>query len=472
MKRRTNPLFAILATVAVASLLLTSVAESASLDSNFGHNGTVITQTGNPPYSPSLTDNFTGNVWAIAEDRQGRLLAGSGTAQESLLIRYMPDGSIDESFGDGGRVSFSPVLSPDDPERTSTRIRAISLLPAGKILLAVEETRIDREFLNPPEKYFVRLLPNGTADSTFANFPNYFDGPPPLVVLGGSQHVRDLAVQRDGKILTSGYYPNSVNSKNRDFGYITRQFGELPPGGGSLAFDPNFARGTFLGAGSVEIFPRKWPFKNSFSEIELLGSGKILVAGNLRNRFFVGRLTKWGQWDRTFGGFHNGKVVSEIRNDKGRDCLCSVGFGMDRDRKGRIVQVGWSFPDGTQRTMNLFRYRPNGRPDRSFGWRGRVKLKLNQYVTVRRVVVHPSGKIFVAAWLGEQTSEKFAVFAFRPDGRPLRSFFHKGRYISPIGEISTAEDILIDRCGRLVVSGGTFKNGDASFVIKRFRVGR
>ena len=240
--------------------------------------------------------------------------------------------------------------------------------------------------------------------------------------------------------------------------------------------DPSFARSNPIRyrpfEGSRDIYPAKPPFVNAFRDIELLGSGKTLVAGNLRNRYFVGRLTRNGEWDRTFGRSRTGKVVTEIRDATGRACVCADASGMTRDSKGRILLSGSRYPNGRPRTLDVLRYKANGYPDRSFGRNGRVTLDVNQYLTVRRIAAHPNGTVFVAAWLGLLTNQKFAVFAFRPDGTPLRSFFNNGRYVAPIGDTSTAEDIMIDRQGRLVVSGGTFKDGDASFVIKRFRVGQ
>jgi uncharacterized delta-60 repeat protein len=449
---------------------------AANLDRSFGQNGTVVTKTGNPPYGASLTDEFTGNVWAIAEDKQGRLLAVGGTGSDSLVVRYLSDGRLDPSFGDGGKAQFpAAALGGTNPEKWSNRIRAVSVLPGGKILLAGEEARIDSSFARSPKQYFMRLFPNGMRDLSFANFPNFLNGPPKQIVLpdpGGALY--DMFVQRDGRFTITGMYSQSFNGKNRNVAYVRRFMPEiLGPPENSIEFDPSFAPRSEPFPHSTEIYPSRPPFWNAFRQIELLGSGKTLVAGNLRNRYFVGRLTRTGEWDRTFGINKTGKVVTEIPNSKGKACFCAVGSGMARDSKGRIYQTGWSFPDYKDaRTINLLRFRPNGLPDRSFGRAGKAKLTVNQFIRVRRMAVHPNGTIFVAAWLGYQSAQKFAVFAFRPDGRPLRSFFHKGRYISPIGEISTAEDILIDRQGRLVVSGGTFKDGDASFVIKRFRVGQ
>lgn len=167
-----------IATIALIMLVLAEPAKSASLDPGFGQNGTVITQTGNPPSS----DDLTGNVWAIAEDQQDRLLAAGGTGSKSLVVRYLHDGTLDPTFGNGGRAMHPSAIYPDENSITANRIRALSVLQAGRILLAGEETLIDGNFEVPPERYYQRLLPDGAVDTSFATFPNYIGGPPPFVV--------------------------------------------------------------------------------------------------------------------------------------------------------------------------------------------------------------------------------------------------------------------------------------------------
>ena len=169
-----------------------SPAGAVSLDPSFGNGGTVITRTGNPAYGP----NLTGNVWAIAEDRRGRLLAAGGTGAEALVVRYLPDGRLDPTFGVGGKAQFPSVLGGTTPESWAGRFRAISILRNGKIMLGGEVLRISGPFRNSPESYFMRLFPNGAPDPAFANYPNYIDAPqPPLVVLpnmGGD--IEDMVV--------------------------------------------------------------------------------------------------------------------------------------------------------------------------------------------------------------------------------------------------------------------------------------
>ena len=74
------------------------------LDRSFGENGTVITP---------FTDYDEAE--SIAIDSQGRIVAGGFAKRDLGLARYEPNGNLDPSFGDGGKVrtNFPGLASAD-----------------------------------------------------------------------------------------------------------------------------------------------------------------------------------------------------------------------------------------------------------------------------------------------------------------------------------------------------------------------
>lgn len=95
------------------------------LGPSFGRAGTVITDTG----------SGESTVFALALQPDGKIVVagtssvyGSGTGANFALRRYKPDGSLDATFGTGGKV-ISHSASYDS-------LAAVALQPDGKIVVA------------------------------------------------------------------------------------------------------------------------------------------------------------------------------------------------------------------------------------------------------------------------------------------------------------------------------------------------
>ncbi len=102
------------------NLVLARYNNNGELDTTLGGNGIVITDLG---------QNETGNAVAIQTDGK-IILAGkrdSGTASDFLLVRYNSNGSLDTSFGDGGKII-------SDLEGNSDAAVDVTLQGDGKIL--------------------------------------------------------------------------------------------------------------------------------------------------------------------------------------------------------------------------------------------------------------------------------------------------------------------------------------------------
>jgi len=121
------------------------------LDSSFGTNGVLSTRH----------KEATINVHFGTVDNNGKICLGGICRNSNLaydfpcLIRLNPNGSVDQQFGDNGRVIFNIQSSVPNAPRD---LEAVHILSDGKILCAG----------GTQENFFsARLLPNGTLDNSF-----------------------------------------------------------------------------------------------------------------------------------------------------------------------------------------------------------------------------------------------------------------------------------------------------------------
>lgn len=134
------------------------------VDNGFGTAGIVTFGIDLP--GSSLMDHVTG----LAVDAQNRVVVSgnaertaSGTDTDIVVVRLLPNGQPDPSFGAGGFV----VRSFDDAFPEALDVAADLLIDAqGRIV--VIGTRYTANSVNLADTALLRLLPNGTPDESFA----------------------------------------------------------------------------------------------------------------------------------------------------------------------------------------------------------------------------------------------------------------------------------------------------------------
>jgi len=161
-----------------------------TLDASFGNGGKVFTDFGVQQQGYSYAQNG-----AMALQQDGKIvLAGvayMGTGRDFALARYNSDGTLDTSFGSGGKVLTD--FSRDDSAF------AVALQPDGKIVIA-GMTDVDRGY----GFALVRYNGNGTLDTSFGT------GGKVTTAFGVAQQgfssarVGSLVIQPDGKIVAAG----------------------------------------------------------------------------------------------------------------------------------------------------------------------------------------------------------------------------------------------------------------------------
>jgi uncharacterized delta-60 repeat protein len=145
-----------------------------NLDSSFDGDGKVTTRFG----------GLSAHAYAIAIQQDGKIITAGDACGNFALARYNTDGSLDNSFGRGGKVVTN--ISADDIAE------AIAIQMDGKIIVAGSSNTGTEDFA------LVRYNTDGTLDNSFDN-----DGKM-TTEFGGDDHAYSVAIQTDGKIIAAG----------------------------------------------------------------------------------------------------------------------------------------------------------------------------------------------------------------------------------------------------------------------------
>ena len=167
-----------------------------TLDPSFGSGGIVLTDLTSSGYDVDMGFRIfvqpDGKIFV-----SGRNGTGYNGIGDLALIRYLPDGALDNSFGNGGIViaeanipNYSDVFFKDD----------------HAILVAGGEGEV---FSGGPYATLRQFKSDGKVDSTFAENGIFKSAPN-----DNGRGFLDLDVQADGKIVTSGYWGDITGAGN------------------------------------------------------------------------------------------------------------------------------------------------------------------------------------------------------------------------------------------------------------------
>ncbi len=259
----------------------------------YNTNGTPDTSFGN---GGKVTTDFFGlhdEAAAIAVQSDGRIVVGGSatinqSATDFALARYTANGTLDPTFGVGGKLNTHLFIDPDFSENFE-EIRDLAIQPDGRIV-AVGITN--------ERSAYVRYLPNGSLDGTFG-----VGGKVIQTLSSSAQSPTNIILQPDGRILIGGAIRNGV----QDF-LLVRLLanGSLDPAFGDKGqVITDFAGKTDIGNG-----------------LALLSDGRILqvgvatlgsIADDVFRDFALVCYKPNGSLDPTFG--NGGKVTTDFFNN-------------------------------------------------------------------------------------------------------------------------------------------------------------
>ncbi len=300
-----------------------------TLDTSFGTNGLVITDFSGSGASEdeaaAVTTDANGNVVVAGRSDSG------GKNWDFAVARYTPSGSLDTTFGSGGKVLTDFGASGIDIGL------AVALDSNGRIVVAgVTEPSGAGQFA------LARYDASGNLDSTF--------GSGGLVVTSFNDDddgATALRIDSQGKILAAGH---SGTFSSHDFALV-----RYNPSDGSLdkTFGFEGTQTTDFGGDDIALGVAL----DSQGRIVAIGSTE--VANSLQPSFALARYTPTGILDTTFG--NGGLVVTNFGSN-----VYNSANGVAIDNQDRIIAAGQSAPDiNTVGDFALARYKGEVRADLS-----------------------------------------------------------------------------------------------------------
>lgn len=351
-----------------------------TLDTSFGTGGVVTT-------------DFAGGhdvAWEVAVQADGKIVAagqsrpGPTGDDDFALARYNADGSLDTTFGIGGKVTT-------DFEGFSDAGYDLAIQADGKIVVAGEAFTGALTF----DFALARYNPNGTLDVSF--------GAAGKVVTDTNAGARALAIQADGKLVAAG-------------ALAAEQEGAMSTGFALVRYNPDGWLDAGFGAGGIVTTVIA---DGAAEDVAIQADGKIVVAGSADegdtfSDFAVARYNPDGSLDAGFGA--SGVVTTDIAGDS--DHASTVAIQAD----GKVVVAGEAFVGGpTDFDLTLVRYNPDGTLDRLFGRDGKVTTDFAGNTDFAHdVAILADGSILAAgtAFMGATTGPDFALARYRAVARP------------------------------------------------------
>ncbi|MDQ3043357.1 MAG: FG-GAP-like repeat-containing protein, partial [Acidobacteriota bacterium] len=273
-----------------------------SLDSSFDGDGRAVTDFGN------LNDE----AYSVAIAPTGKIVVAGTTSSRNgdfAVARYLPDGSLDATFGSGGRVTTDAFCTGNCSD-TVDRVRGVAIYPDGRIVVAGDARRLVSGA--SPAFAAARYLDSGAPDFSFGSFgkANLFSV--------SNLTATAMALQPDGKIVVVGGFSTFPGEPK---GLAVNRFAA------NGSFDSSFNR-------SETTLPVSPQISYQLNSVAVQPDGKIVAAGNFGARFLTARFLPNGSADVFFG--NQSIVITEMNPAASSGGAFAVGVQAD----GKIVAAG------------------------------------------------------------------------------------------------------------------------------------
>ena len=421
-------------------------ARPGDLDPGFSKDGKVRTSFGEYDAGQALIAQPDGRLVAAGIGEQGD--QGSVFA----LARYLPNGSLDRSFGDRGRqtTDFGAEASDFGAEGAFDAVA----LADGRIVAAGGFDPEDMSLIDPssaiPSVFaLARYQADGAQDTSF--------GVGGAVTTGfGSADAAaaGVAAQADGKLVVVG----TVRTPSAPADIALARY--EPDGGLDPSFSDDGIVTTDLGG------------YDTAAALAIQPDGRIVVAAGSGGDLAIARYRTDGSLDPALGG--DGAIVVDLgRTERAADVVLQD--------DGRIVAVGDSFRSrpccGTDRgNLALVRLGPDGSLDPSFSDDGTQTTDFGGDDFAASAALQGDGRIIA---VGGQAAPGGAVVLARydADGALDRSFGGDGRVTTGFSYFGAgANAVAVQPDGSIVTAGDAYLSGEDSFetsdfALARYRVG-
>jgi uncharacterized delta-60 repeat protein len=324
-----------------------------TLDPSFGTGGRSTTDFG----------DYSVRLYGAARDAAGRIVIAGECAFDFALARYLADGTLDPSFGTGGKV-ITDIGGYDEPH-------AMAIDTGGRIIV-VGSTYVGgmgHDFT------LARYMSDGTLDASFGV------GGKVITDLGGYDHAFAIALDTAGRIVAAGSVSDAYHTDFALVRYLTD---------GTL--DPSFGTGgkvktDFTGRGDAAF------------AVAVDAAGRIVVGGEADMEvggygFALARYLTDGSLDFSFGV--RGKAMTDFG---GYEQVRSVAI----DTMGNILVAGFT---GTADVADfaMSRYLADGTLDPTFGAAGKITTDFGGEDRAFAVSIYIVDRIVVAGYTRSSVS--------------------------------------------------------------------
>lgn len=385
-----------------------------SIDNTFGTNG--ITTTSNSIYQDHLT------AFSVDIDSDGKILTGGYTGITPnfsiVIMRYLSNGSLDNSFGTNGKAITNIGDGWDEAQ-------SIMVDADAKIVIS------GRSHNGSNSDFAVlRYHNNGTLDNSFGS-----NGVVLTKIGGGDDYGKSVLIQSDKKIFVCGASTFDADRVFAGARYDTDGSLDESVGFGKVYTDVNYDYG---------------------NAVAIQTDGKIIVAGytyttaNVNEDFLVLRYNDNGDLDNSFG--NNGISIKDI--GYWSDKAYSVNIQSDN----KIVVAGYT--KNSYFDFSLARYNSDGTSDISFGFNGASSTPLgpgNDYAYSS--VIQSDGKIILAGQTYNGSNVDFGLIRYNTDGTLDNSFGSSGIVTTDHGtNHNYGRSVNLQSDGKIILTG--YSNND------------
>jgi uncharacterized delta-60 repeat protein len=387
-------------------------AQAGLLDSTFGNFGRVT-------LSQNSVINYGGILAALPD---GKIMVFSSKLlpneiQQTTLTRLLPDGAIDENFGNQGEL-IPDILAEE------LNISDAAVTTDGKIVA------VGTIFSN--DNYGIIILKfeqDGTFDESFGN------GGYRIFNIGEEALLYSVKIKSDGKIITCGFIDNLLGDS------IDGLLIQLLANGSD---DESFGS---VGLIRTDLFSS---FEGFFG-LDVQADGKIVASGTFGEddlEMMAARFLPDGTLDNSFGD--NGVIKFATPN------FIEIGFDVivQADQKITILAHNTDLQE-EQSNFSLFRFNQNGDFDATFGDNGRVTKNIAFVLGSNKLLQQADGKYLVGGTsnIDGFNGEGFSwVFRYQADGSNDETFGLLGAYTSaPILNTPEGVDMILQADNKILV---------------------
>lgn len=407
---------------------IVTVSAAGGLDSTFGNGGRVVTSF------PGGLDTANG----VAAQTDGKIVVAGHSGSDFALTRYNTDGSLDPTFGTGGRVHT------DFPVGMGGFAHALVIQPDGKIVLAgsANDPATDRSVFA-----LARYNSNGTLDTGF-------DGDGLVVTPFANSNATANAITRqiDGKLVLAGVSTDATTFHSVFALARYNMDGSLDP--------------SFDGDGRVTTDFPGVTFEEA-QAVAMQADGRIVAAGRGSSSFAVTRYNSDGSLDLSFD--MDGMVTTAF----GGTFEEANALAIQPDQK--IIAAGQTaLSVAAEDNFAVARYNTDGSLDNSFDGDGKVITDFGLVDGANAIVIQADGRIVAAGAASTiPAGSFFALARYNTDGTLDNTFDLDGKVLTDFadGRFSLgAQGVALRADGGIVAAGDANLSGQRDFGVAQYNV--